>query len=108
MSDLTNVSAPLAANLAAALTDLLSRSSVGDNEKYAPLLQHIVDENALREQNNAYVKAAQAFDIVIDGELEVDDTAQVSISKDDDSPGAYVQAWLYVNENELLVTEDIT
>jgi hypothetical protein len=106
MSNPINVSAPLATNLFAGLSDLLSRASVADNDKYGPLLQQVLDDNITREKNSAYVNAAQMYSITIDGEIEVDDTAQVSIDKDENGPGAYVQAWIYVSDDELLATKD--
>lgn len=55
---------------------------------------HTLEKDWLRER---YIKAAKA-NHHRDGECEIDDNAVVSFG---DEPGAYVQAWVWVDNSEL-------
>jgi hypothetical protein len=59
------------------------------------LLDTIKDSNKERLDNQHYANAAKEH-YHVDGEVEVDPTASVSISE----KGAYVQAWVWINESD--------
>ena len=59
------------------------------------------DVEAKRQVEAKYRAAAQARSR--EGELEVDDGAVVNVSED---PGAYVQAWLWVEDDEAGIERD--
>lgn len=71
-----------------------------DSLAYAKEVYHIL-HNALAATRTpeqlALVKKAQE-ELVVDGELEIDDDAIVSAPDGDDAKGAYVMAWVWVDK----------
>jgi len=96
------ISLALARNLADAYFELFAAVENGvDNEtffrlreKHRNLAKRIAEEN--EEQKNLRPFRDAATQHVVEGSLEVDETALVSHGDD----GAYVQAWIWIADSE--------
>ena len=83
--------------------DALRQMTISASVNLAQSLQAIVDEE-MDPAHRVLVDAYRAGVVVRDGEMEMDDDAEVSIGED---PGAYVMVWTWVsNEDASLPVPD--